>query len=139
MHGTYGSSAPLAYGGIYELPADVGTFDAAVFGAILMHVRDPFAALSAVADRVLDPVVVTGSHWEPEGDPNGNVVRFAPHRIDAPNRRWMITPGAVVRMLERLGFSDPPISFHAHPHHLVHDMTKPPVDIQMYAVAAHRS
>jgi len=139
MHRIYGSSVPIVYGDIYELPSDIGTFDTAFFGAILMHLRDPFGALSAVADHVSDRIIVTDSHWEPEIDPNDNFMRFAPHPIDAPNHWWMITPGAVARMLERLGFTDPQISFHTHPHHLVHDMSKPAIDTRMYTVVARRS
>ena len=44
-HRLLGSSAKVSYGSVYALPADLGPFDVATFGSILLHVRDPFLAL----------------------------------------------------------------------------------------------
>lgn len=138
MHREYGSSVPVVYGSIYELPADIGTFDTAFLGAILMHLRDPFAALSAVADHVADRIIVTESHAIPDLDPHDHVMRFAPSPIEFPNHWWTMTPGAVVRMLERLGFTGSDVSYHEHLHHMGHDKSKPAVEVEMFTVAARR-
>jgi hypothetical protein len=138
MHRAYGSSVPAVYGSIYEIPADLGTFDAAFFGAILLHLRDPFAALSAVADHVSGRIIVTDTNAEPGSDPQENVMRFAPYPMSTPNHWWTISPGAVVSMLDRLGFSDAEVTFHDHLHHMAHDMTQPPVAVRMYTVSARR-
>ncbi|MGH9122965.1 MAG: class I SAM-dependent methyltransferase, partial [Acidimicrobiales bacterium] len=44
-HQALGSRARVVYGPVYEMPSDIGPVDVAVFGAILLHLRDPFLAL----------------------------------------------------------------------------------------------
>ena len=46
LHRTLGSSATFVQGNIYDLPADIGTFDITLVGAILLHLREPWGALS---------------------------------------------------------------------------------------------
>ena len=44
LHRTLGSSARFVQGNIYDMPADLGTFDITVVGAILLHLREPWGA-----------------------------------------------------------------------------------------------
>ena len=43
LHRTLGSSAKFVQGSIYDMPADLGTFDITLVGAILLHLREPWA------------------------------------------------------------------------------------------------
>lgn len=138
LHRAYESKAAMVYGSVYEVPADLGTFDLAFFGAILLHLRDPFAALSTVADHVSDTIVVTDAVQDPDLDQKDNLLRFAPQDVRYPTHWWSMTPGAVARMLERLGFSSTELTFHRQKHHLDHDISKPPVDYEMYTVVGRR-
>jgi len=48
-HGARQSKAWVVYGSVYEVPKEIGKVDVATFGAILLHVRDPFLALQSAA------------------------------------------------------------------------------------------
>src|SRR5262249_17375827 len=43
-HRAFGSKARKVYGTVYNIPDTIGPVDIAVFGSILLHVRDPFLA-----------------------------------------------------------------------------------------------
>jgi SAM-dependent methyltransferase len=54
-HTLLGSRAKPVYGNVYDMPVDqLGRFDVAVVGMILVHLRDPVGALASVS-RVLKP------------------------------------------------------------------------------------
>ena len=52
-------NVPAVYGNIYALPDDLGTFDVSIFGAILLHLRDPYGALLQAARRTRHEIVVS--------------------------------------------------------------------------------
>lgn len=62
-HRAFGSSAKMVYGDVYAVPETIGTFDVAVFGCVLLHLRDPFRALESALRLVRDTVVVTEPAW----------------------------------------------------------------------------
>src|SRR5271165_1641859 len=59
LHRTLGSSAKFVQGNIYDMPADLGTFDITLVGAILLHLREPWGALSQAARRTTQTMIVT--------------------------------------------------------------------------------
>src|SRR5262245_1102536 len=61
LHREYASRAAAVYGSIYALPGDLGDFDISVLSAILLHLRDPIAALEQAARRTRRTIVVTES------------------------------------------------------------------------------
>jgi O-methyltransferase len=138
LHREFESSARVAYGNIYELPVDLGEFDVALFGAILLHLKDPFTALSQAAAHVTDQIIVTDLLQDPELDQSENLMRFAPQAVEYATNWWSMTPGAVVHMLERLGFGATEVSFHTQRHRLAHDLSKPATDMSMFTVVASR-
>jgi hypothetical protein len=58
-HADVGSSAGIAYGDIYNLPTDLGTYDTTVFASILLHLRDPFRAVQQAAAHTANTMVIT--------------------------------------------------------------------------------
>lgn len=129
-HAALGSGARVSYGSVYEMPASIGPVDVAVFGAILLHLRDPFLALQRALALTTETVVVT----EPAGRaakllarlPARVIPRIAgDYRMPAnlgflPNPRvglpyeswWRLTPWAVGRMVGVLGFEVEGVTFH---------------------------
>ena len=59
LHRDRGSKVRVVYGNIYDVPRDIGTFDVATFGSILLHLRHPFTALEQAARRTTEAIVVT--------------------------------------------------------------------------------
>ena len=136
----FGSPAKMVYGSIYEPPADLGTFDHAVFGAILLHLENPFRALWEAARMTTGALVVTEVMAAWPGDPEADaLVRFAPGSDEDMTGWWHFTPAAVMRMLAVLGFGRAEVSHHRQRHHLGHDLDAPPVEAGMFTVVGHRA
>jgi hypothetical protein len=116
FHRQFGSQAKAAYGDIYRLPDWLGRFDASIFAAILLHLANPFAALreaAAITDRM---IIVTDLYAPHLGD--NAVLEFSPytHGKD-PMAWWLLTPGAVTRMLTAVGFPNVRVTYHEHRFH----------------------
>jgi hypothetical protein len=139
LHRERGSSARAVYGDIYNLPGDIGQYDVATFGAILLHLSNPFAALREVAARTRERIVVTDCVWDRETDQKLNTMSFAPVLDDAPTNWWSMTAGSVERMLSLLGFGRIRTTFHTQTHHRAHDMSKPPIQMDMFTVVGERA
>lgn len=139
MHGAYGSSAKLVHGDLYALPGDLGSFDIAVFGAILLHLRDPWGAISEVASRTKERIVVTDLIQDRDAPLESNIMRFSPLALKDVSNWWSIYPGAIVAMFERLGFTKTEITEHSQAHHLGHQMDVPAVQMPMFTVVGERT
>lgn len=57
-HRALGSKAQAYYGDVYRLPTELGRFDVVVLGQVLVHLRDPFAALAAAGELSDDAIIV---------------------------------------------------------------------------------
>jgi hypothetical protein len=62
-HGANHSRAKIVYASVYRVPRVIGEFDIALFGAILLHLRDPFGALAAIAPLIRDRIMITEPEW----------------------------------------------------------------------------
>jgi hypothetical protein len=138
LHRLLGSRAQMVYGNIYEMPGDMGEFDTTVVGAILLHLRDPFAALAQAAAKTRRQIVVTELIQDPDLPADDSLARFAPLGIEYQTNWWAHTPGVVRRMLAALGFESVSIDYHSYKHHLGHDLSKPAVDMPMFTIVANR-
>jgi len=134
LHRVFGSSAKFVQGNIYDMPADLGTFDVTVVGAILLHLREPWGALSQAARRTAETMIVTEPLQDDVDAPESNVMRFSPSAEHHLTNWWSIYPGAVVSMLSRLGFGRTETTMHSQRHHLAHDMGHDAIDQRMYTV-----
>ena len=138
LHRAYGSSAKFVQGDIYDMPSDLGTFDITLVGAILLHLREPWGALSEAARRTTHTMIVTEPLQDDLQSPESNIMRFSPSAEHHVTNWWSIYPGAVVSMLERLGFSRTSVTFHSQRHHLAHDIRADAIEQRMYTVVGHR-
>ncbi len=138
LHRTLGSSATFVQGSIYDMPADLGTFDITLVGAILLHLREPWGALSQAAQRTTETMIVTEPLQDDLHDPESNIMRFSPSAEHHVTNWWSIYPGAVVSMLSRLGFGLTETTMHSQRHYLAHDMASDAIDQRMYTVVGQR-
>jgi len=111
-HAANKSKAKVFYGTAYTIPDELGTFDIGVFGSILLHLRDPFHALHRGLRLVKETAVVTdmlGDAPKGMGDP---MVKFVPTPGKVGYAWWQLSPAAVVRMLNVLGFGQTKVAYH---------------------------
>jgi tRNA (mo5U34)-methyltransferase len=90
---------------IYELsPEKVGTFDFAFLGSLLLHLRDPVAALDAVRSVVTGEIVIADTI---ELFPSIFKPRTPVARLEGLDESWWWMPNrkAVHRMVESAGFA----------------------------------
>ena len=96
-------------------------------------------ALSEEAGRVRDTIVVTDLIQDREAPLTSNIMRISPLTRDEIANWWTIYPGAVVKMLERLGFPDTTITEHTQKHHLGHRLEDEAVEMEMFTVVGRRA
>lgn len=114
-HKAFGSSARMVNGVVYDIPQAIGPVDVAVFGSILLHLRDPFLALENGARLARDAIIVA------DVSPYGRLAsrflkrpRFMPEaeRPDWITDGWFrLPPLLVVEYLKILGFPNTRISW----------------------------
>jgi SAM-dependent methyltransferase len=138
MHQVLGSRAALVHGDIYNMPGDLGTFDVSIFGALLLHLREPWGALKEAARRTTQRIVVTELIQDDEAPLEANVMRFAPRSGNQLSQWWTLYPGAVVSMLERLGFRQTALILHSQAYHADDHLDGATVKLPMYTVIADR-
>ena len=63
-HRLLNSGASAVYGSIYAIPKEIGAVDISTFGALLLHLRDPFHALFNAVQLTRETVIVTEIHPE---------------------------------------------------------------------------
>ena len=114
------SHAKLVHGTAYEIPEEIGPVQIAVFGSILLHLRDPFLALQRALQITTDTVIVAeviprrqfyhvllGRWCKP-------AMTFLP-RIDGHQHVgtwWSIPASAVQAYLAVLGFEETRVEYH---------------------------
>jgi O-methyltransferase len=138
-HGRLGSKSQAVYGDIYGLPPDLGRFDVSTFGCTLMHLSKPFQALEQAAAVTDKAIVVTEPLHRVPPDEAAALMEFVP--VDTTKTVvvwWLLTPGAVVRMLKVLGFFETRVIFHAQKYHPYHELDKPAVESLFFTVVGQR-
>jgi hypothetical protein len=126
-HRAYESKARLVYGDVYSVPDEVGEVDVALFGAILLHTRDPFGALQSALRLTRETVVVTEMRDRLGVPPAiSRMKNVLPRRLRQPTMRflpnwrngrdpdgwWRLSPELIVDFVGVLGFEDTTVSYH---------------------------
>lgn len=127
-HRATGSKAKVVYGDVYSVPHEIGNVDVTTFGALLLHTRDPFAALARSLSLTTETVIVTEQlarlHRPPALAWTGSLV---PRRLRKPAMRflpdwqgsqgadgwWRLTPEVVVAFVGVLGFERTTVTYHS--------------------------
>ena len=101
-HKKLGSKARAYYGNVYDLPAELGTFDVAVFGMIVSHLQNPFQALYSASRLVTGSIIVTN---EMRTDADRPLARFIPSPENKESMAWwLLSQQCLEQMLAVLGF-----------------------------------
>jgi hypothetical protein len=133
-HRAHASAARVVHGSVYEIPLAIGPVDVASLGCILLHLRDPFLALSRVLRLVRETVIVVeflgetaeqrSGFWRRIGRRLGirgqSVAKDEPRMAFLPDAEtcmpketwWRLNPEIVCRFLQVLGFRDVRVNFH---------------------------
>jgi SAM-dependent methyltransferase len=144
-HRAVASRARVCYGSVYSVSPAIGPVDVAIFGSILLHLRDPFLALESALRLVRETVVIVEVpppwmqrlarcrlpvRWLARlGRPR---MEFLPepgrHR---PETWWRLHPEAAARFVAVLGFEDARVTFHSQRY-----LGRP---IVLYTLVGHRT
>ena len=120
-HAANESKAHLAHGTVYRIDPAIGPVDIAVFGSILLHLRDPFLALHNAAQVTRETMIVAdilpGGHVLSRlvATLMGRTMQFKPRfRRNGPWETWWNLPPALVcEFLGVLGFEKTVVSYHS--------------------------
>src|SRR5438270_199230 len=104
----------LPRGYFYDCPPELGQFDCAFFGAILLHLRDPLQALTSFARATRETIIVTDTFENIGGYADAPVMFLRPNIQDNtnPGTWWYITPALLRNFFEILGFPKTEVSYH---------------------------
>lgn len=141
-HRALNSKAKMVYGTVYAVPREIGMVDISTFGAILLHVRDPFLALQNSLRLTRETVIITDSYQDLPTGLSSMLLAFPalPFQIldrlpiygllrallRSPQMRfvptpsapgyadtwWNLSPECLRRMIAVLGFEKASISYH---------------------------
>ena len=128
-HRAFDSSAKAVYGTVYTIPKEIGLVDISTFGAILLHVRDPFLALQNALQLTKETVIITDSFLDLPGVIIDRLhlpvwLRYfllrSPQMQFVPTPRkpryadtwWRLSPEILRKMIAILGFEDSSVNYH---------------------------
>jgi SAM-dependent methyltransferase len=113
-HRLLDSRAKASYGSVYDIPETIGPVDVSIYGSILLHLRDPFFALSSAAKLTKSAMIIA------DVCPFGRFGQFLnnPRFIPNPSRRspwdtwWNLPPLLIQKYLAILGFPHSDVTWH---------------------------
>ncbi|MGH9338117.1 MAG: class I SAM-dependent methyltransferase [Acidobacteriota bacterium] len=138
-HHRFGSKVKAVYGNLYDLPSDLGRYDIATAGCVLLHLSNPVAALQQIANITDKAIIVTDMVRRTPMNLECSYMEFNP--ADEPRSRvnwWAVSPGAVAKMLRVLGFKEISVNFHMQRHRAGHDRDKPLLRMNLFTVVGER-
>lgn len=162
LHQQLGSRARVVYGSAYQIPEAIGPVDVCTFGAILLHLQNPFLALQNALRLTRESVVVTDllSMDHVIGWPVRRLrmwlaglplvpralrmqlaalpMSFLPNpRTHLPrNGWWSLSPEAIQRVLNILGFERTTVGYHLQRHD---GSARPGRRVPWFTVVGHRT
>lgn len=101
-HERFESRARVHYGNVYDLPDELGHFDLAVMGSVLLHVRDPLGVVQSCA-RLADALVITEPLHPDLPSDRPAMEWFAPRGHPTPDIWWRFSPEIIRRFVEAVG------------------------------------
>ena len=113
-HRLLSSNAKVVYGHVYAIPDAIGPVDISVYGAILLHLRDPFLALQNGLKLTRETVIVTDAYHGAPGEQAPPYLRLLPNArtLEHIGSWWDVRPEWVVEAISILGFEDTQTHYH---------------------------
>jgi hypothetical protein len=113
-HRIFKSKAKMVYGTVYEMPDEIGEFDIATFGCILVHLRDPFLALQRAASHIRHTIVITDRPNVTGKEYNDSGIRFLPNAAAGQpvEAWWELSPQLLTEFIQILGFTKTSLTYH---------------------------
>jgi len=113
-HRLFDSKAKVVYGSVYAIPAAIGPVEIAVYGSILLHLRDPFLALQSGLRLTTHSVIVSEILRGQRQKTTEPFLEFLPdaRTVEPKDTWWDIRPEWVIRAIGVLGFEDVKIHYH---------------------------
>lgn len=130
-HERLGSKNRVHYGSIYELPLALGRFDACFIAQVLIHLRDPIAALASVARLTDDALIVSETMVETD-DP---IAKFGYAKGRNAWKFWTLSRGFYREYLSVLGFEIESFTQNSYP---VHPIGQPKQEWPVHTLVARR-
>ncbi len=146
-HRAFSSNAKVVYGTVYDIPPEIGPVDISTFGAVLLHVRDPFLALQNALRLTKETVIITEPIWwlgwrmqlvrKLANMFMKSYMIFVPnYETCAPSEMWwVLSPKLVKRFIGVLGFEDAKVTYHSQKHEPYRDRRLVP----FYTIVGHRT
>jgi hypothetical protein len=135
-HSLYSSKNEVIYGDIYNLSNLGRRFQVATFSAILLHLANPFRAIQEVA-KITDETIIVTDIQNP-GVEDQSFIEFNPNPKSTDGAGWwLLSHGAVGRMLSTVGFAKQQQTFSMH--RLFENPTSEKfTDIRFFTIVASR-
>jgi hypothetical protein len=115
------SAARRVEGTVYAIPDAIGPVDVTTFGCVLLHLRDPFAALTSALRLTREKVIVTEpvvirsplKRWLLRRLVGPAALFFPRAERGGPETTWWtLTPELIQRYLAVLGFEKTDVTYH---------------------------
>jgi hypothetical protein len=106
------SKARVVYGNVYDIPEQIGSVAIAVYGSILLHLRELFLGLQrglALTRETVMVAEVLRGHETPVTRPYLGFLPD-PDTLEPKDAWWNPRPELIVRMVRLLGFMDTTVS-----------------------------
>jgi len=112
-HAAYRSKAEIVYTDVYKLPNELGIFDIAVMGLVLLHCHSPFQIIEQCAKRA-NSIVIT-DFYDPglEGRPICKLLPDSRNRIW--DTWWAFSTDIITQFLGIIGFTSISVSTYNGP------------------------
>ncbi|SIQ39665.1 MULTISPECIES: class I SAM-dependent methyltransferase [Acidiphilium] len=110
----FGFEARAVYADIFHQPDDLGTYDIAIFGAILVHLSNPFQALREAAAVTRDTMIITDLVSLPPIPQLPGLMQIGTSAPPIGHIHWWnYSTSAFEVMLSRLGFANQTVTLHS--------------------------
>jgi O-methyltransferase len=110
----FGFDAKAVYGDIFCQPEDMGRYDISIFGAILVHLSNPFQALREAAALTRDTMIITDLVSLPPIPQLPGLMQIGTSNPPIGHVHWWnYSASAFEIMLRRLGFGRQTMTLHS--------------------------
>jgi len=113
-HEAHKSKAQVYYGDVYHLPAELGEFDIALMGSVLLHLHGPLQVVAQCAQRARTLIIIDKFHPDLEGKP---ICRLFPNQKNFRwDTWWNFSTAFFTEFLAVMGFSPATMTTHRQYH-----------------------